>query len=208
MEFFRPIVDAERFHPHFRALLDPLREPDRTELLRWADGFPDRDGKLVSEFQVSFNSVFWEIYIYAAFKEYGFNFNWQHTSPDFSLSCATQDFVVEAVTANAAQGKLNEWDKTYQGFADLDIDRLNKEAMVRLSNSIFSKYRKYESNYAEREHVRCKPFVLAVGPFEQPFFNHQYNRPIRSVLYDIYVDEPAYTANPEIFKNGPPQGTL
>jgi hypothetical protein len=208
MDLFRPIVEEQRFHPHFRALLDPLREADRTELLRWAEGFPDRDGKLVSEFQISFNSVFWEIYLYAAFRDYGFNFNWQHRSPDFAISCPSQNFVVEAVTANAAQGKLNEWDKTYRDIAELDIDRLNKEAMVRLSNSILSKYRKYERDYAALEHVKGKPFVLAVGPFEQPFFNYQYNRPIRAVLYDIYVDEPAYAANPENFPNGPPDVPL
>jgi hypothetical protein len=138
MDLFRPVVEEHRFHPHFRALLDPLRAADRGELLRWADGFPDRDGKLVHEFQISFNAVFWEIYLYAAFKDYGFNFDWQHTSPDFVLSSAVQDFVVEAVTANAAQGKLNEWDKTYKDFGEFDIDRLNKEAIVRITTVRFS----------------------------------------------------------------------
>lgn len=204
MDFFLPIVDEGRFHPHFRALLDPLRGTDRAEFQRWAEGFPDRDGKLVSEFQISFNTVFWEVYLYAAFRAYGFAFDWRHRSPDFALEGHEQKFVVEAVTANAAQGKLNEWDKTYADFGELDIDRLNKEAIVRLSNSILSKYLKYERDYARLDHVKRKPFVLAVGPFEQPFFNHQYNRPIRAVLYDIYVDEAAHTADPAKFPNGPP----
>jgi hypothetical protein len=208
MDLFQPIVEVARFHQHFRALLDPAREPDRREFLRWADGFPDRDGKLVSEFQITFNSVFWEVYLFAAFKAYGFSFNWEHRSPDFSISNGLHDLVVEAVTANAAQGKPNEWDKTYKDFHEFDIDRLNKEGMVRLSNSILSKYRKYERDYAGLAHVKRRPFILAVGPFEQPFFNHQYNRPIRAVLYDHYVDEPAYTANPEKYPNGPPDVSL
>ena len=208
MDLFQPVVAEERYHTHFRDLLDPLRQVDRNEFLRWAEGFPDRDGKLVSEFQISFNSVFWEVYLYAVFKAYGFEFDWRHRSPDFVLSSTLQTFVVEAVTANAAQGKLNEWDKTYADFGELNIDRLNKEAIVRLSNSILSKYRKYEQDYAGLEHVKRKPFVLAVGPFEQPFFNHQYNRPIRAVLYDIYVDELAHTANPKAFPDGPPNVKL
>lgn len=208
MDLFLPVVEEARFHQHFRALLDPARAAERGEFLRWAYGFPDRDGKLVSEFQISFNSVFWEVYLFAVFKAYGFTFNWENRSPDFALSNGKHDFIIEAVTANAAQGKPNEWDKTYQDFGEFDIDRLNKEAMVRLSNSILSKYRKYERDYSSLAHVKQRPFVLAVGPFEQPFFNHQYNRPIRAVLYDHYVDEPAYTANPDKYPNGPPDVRL
>lgn len=204
MDFFQPVVDEDRFHPHFRALLDPVHSAARAEFLRWADGFPDRDGKLVSEFQISFNSVFWEVYLYASFRAYDFRLNWDHQSPDFALCHGPHEFVVEAVTANAAQGKPNEWDKTYADFGEFAIDLLNKEAMVRLSNSILSKFRKHERDYSEMAHVRRRPFVLAVGPFEQPFFNHQYNRPIRAVLYDQYVDEPAYIASPEKYPNGPP----
>ena len=206
MNLFDPVVEEGRFHQHFRALLHPLRKNDREEFLRWADGFPDRDGKLIQEFQVSFNSVFWEVYLFAVFKAYGFTLDWTHRSPDFLITAGAHQFTVEAVTANAATGKPNEWDKTYspKDFAEFNIDKLNKEAMVRLSNAILSKYRKYTTDYAVMPHVKRRPFVLAVGPFEQPFFNHQYNRPIRAVLYDHYVDEPAHTANPEKYPNGPP----
>ena len=211
MNFFEPVVAKERFHQHFKALLDPQRTVDRDEFLRWAAGFPDRDGKLVQEFQITFNTVFWEVYLFAVFKELGFKFNWSHTAPDFLLTHDDMTvFNVEAVTANAAVGKPNEWEKSYasEDFAQLDIDKLNKEAMIRLSNAIQSKYKKFKADYAALQHVHRRPFVVAVGPFEQPFFNHQYNRPIKAVLYDHYVDEPAYMANPSAFPNGPPSVKL
>lgn len=208
MDLFTPIVDAARLHPHFKALLGPKRAVGRTVLESWAEGFPDRDGKLVQEFQLSFNSPFWEIYLYAVFRDYGFEFDWSQASPDFQLSCHGQSFVVEAVTANAAQGKPNEWDVQFSLESppnlDIDIEALNREAMVRLANAIQGKARKYTDSYSKLPHVARKPFVLAIAPFEQPHFNHQYNRPIMSVLYDHYVDEPAYVRNRAAFPNGPP----
>jgi hypothetical protein len=205
LNFFEPVVEEARFHQHFKALLQESRNHEREEFLRWADGFPDRDGKLAQEFKISFNSVFWEVYLFAVFKAYGFTLDWTHRSPDFLVTLGASRFTVEAVTANAGTGKPNEWDKNYiDNLAELGIDRMNKEAMVRLSNSIWAKHRKYMMDYASLPHVQKRPFVLAVGPFEQPFFNHQYNRSIRAVLYDQYVDEPAYTSSPERYPSGPP----
>jgi hypothetical protein len=39
-------------------------------LTDWARGFIDRDGKFVKEFQTTFNSCFWELYVYAVLKRY------------------------------------------------------------------------------------------------------------------------------------------
>lgn len=208
MDLFKLIVEESRQHPHFSALMTPERAPGRKVLEEWAKGFPDRDGKMVQEFQLSFNSPFWEIYLYAVFRDYGFDFDWSHPAPDFQLSHKGNAFLVEAVTANSAQGKPNEWDLQFSldspPSLNIDIGALNREAMIRLANAIDGKARKFTNAYSKLSHVARKPFVLAVAPFEQPHFNHQYNRPIMSVLYDHYVDEPAYLRNPADFPDGPP----
>ena len=36
----------------------------------WARGFRDRDGKFVQEFQRTFDSCFWELYVFAVLKQY------------------------------------------------------------------------------------------------------------------------------------------
>lgn len=210
MKLFEPIIDEAKQHQHFKTVLAPEHAASRQVVEVWADGFPDRDGKFVQEFQISFNSPFWEIYLYAVFREYGFDFDWSHASPDFLLTHQGQSFCVEAVTANAAAGKPNEWDFRFtpEEPLELDLEALNREAMVRLANAIYGKHRKYQNSYSKLEHVAGKPFVLAVAPFEQPRFNHQYNRPIKAVLYDHYVDEPAYQKNPAAFPNGPPNRNL
>lgn len=207
LKLFKPVVEAGRLHRNFKSVLISHRKAERDLLESWVDGFVDRDGKLVKEFQTSFNSTFWEIYLFAAFKEYGFDIDFSKPSPDFLLSNGKQSVVVEAVTANAAQGKPNEWDRIFGPEEMEKIKRfkeLNKEAIIRLSNSILSKWSIYESKYKKLDHVKGKPFVIAVAPFEQPLFNHQYDRPITALLYDYYVDEDAFLDNPEYYPMGPP----
>src|SRR5207302_9000908 len=77
-----------------------------------------------------------------------------------------------------------------------DLNELNRAAMVRLLNSISEKSKKYLKSYQRLPHVAGKPFVLALTPFDQPFFYLQVQRAIEAVLYDYYVDEQAYIDDP------------
>ncbi|MDP8566301.1 hypothetical protein [Methylophilus aquaticus] len=209
MDLFTPVVDEARLHQNFISILLDGREPMRAELARWAEGFQDRDGKFVKEFQTTFNSSFWEIYLFAVFKEYGFDVDWSNQSPDFNLIADGLRVNVEAVTANAAQGKPNEWERTFETLmAKPNLNELNRESIIRLSNAILGKARKYNDYYSKLAHVARHPFVIAIAPFEQPLFNLQYNRPIKALLYDYYVDEEAFMANPSKYPNGPPVKSL
>jgi hypothetical protein len=207
MDLFTPKVSEKLLHRNFISVLIPRRKAERDLLQEWANGFVDRDGKIIQEFQTTFNSTFWEIYLYAAFKEYKFELNWQHQSPDFLVSNHKSQIVIEAVTANAADGKPNEWDKNSSKEELTQLRRfkkLNTEAIIRLSNAIISKVKLYNSKYKNLDHVKGKPFVIAVAPFEQPHFNFQYDRPIKALLYDYYVDEDLYLDAPEKYPYGPP----
>ena len=207
LDFFEPQVSDDRFHKNFSSTLGEGREAERALFNEWADGFFDRDKKIIKEFQTSFNSTFWEVYLYRAFTELGLAIDWSRPSPDFSVRSDYGDFVVEAVTAGAANGKPNEWDKTFSSEELESLKRfkaLNMEAMIRLSNAVLSKVKKYNKSYFKLDHVKHKPFVIAVAPFEQPHFNLQYDRAIRALLYDYYVDEDVYLDNPSLYPKGPP----
>ncbi|BCB26774.1 hypothetical protein SKTS_16600 [Sulfurimicrobium lacus] len=209
MDLFTPVVDEARFHPNFRNILVRGRTAERAELARWADGFPDRDGKFVHEFQTTFNSCFWELYLFAVFKDYGHSLDWSNASPDFSICAEGLRFTVEAVTANSAVGKPAEWERTVAMMKSKpDLNALNREAIIRLSNSFLGKVRQYSKHYAKLPHVARHPFVLAIAPFEQPLFNLQYNRPITALLYDYYVDEQEFIESPEKYPAGPPGKSL
>lgn len=57
------------------------------------------------------------------------------------------------------------------------------EASIRLANSVSTKYDKYHNRYEKLEHVQGKPFVLAVAPFDEPYFWIQRLDGITNVLY-------------------------
>jgi len=208
MNLFQPIVDLDKQHKNFVSIINLSNENDRKELLRWCNGFPDRDNKFVKEFQTTFNSSFWEIYLYALFKELGLKMDWSHASPDFLIEHDNKDIVVEATIAAAASGKTPEWEKDFKKGTPTRFKQMNMESIIRLANSISSKYRKYKKSYSRLNHVKANPFILAVAPFEQPHFNLQCEVPIMALLYDFYVDEDAYKDQPHLYPNGPPDVKL
>lgn len=208
MDLFEDIGLSGKQHKNFVNILKHSKRADRAELLKWCNGFPDRDNKFVTEFQTTFNSSFWEIYLYALFKEIDFKMDWSFSRPDFLLEYKGNNVVVEATISESADGKTPEWEKDLsKGIPDRFKD-MNMESIIRLSNSINKKYKKYKSSYSKLEHVRHNPFVLAVAPFEQPHFNLQCEVPIMALLYDFYVDEDAYNYAPHLFPNGPPDVSL
>lgn len=212
LDLFTPIVGPELEHPNFATVARRLNRPSELAVVRdWADGFPDRDGKFVQEFQRTFNSSFWEVYLHGVFKSYGFTMDWTHARPDFWLGAPQGQFIVEAVTANEAAGTDPEWERSAEPFQELAAKNfwpLNRRAIIRLSNALLGKVRKYNESYRLLPHVPRKPFVIAVAPFEQPFFNHQYDRPIQALLYDHYVDETAYFKDRNRYPDGPPSVSL
>lgn len=207
MDLLTPLYGPERQHPHFVSLIHPHvgRRYARNELLRWLDGFPNRDRKFIEEFQITFNSSFWEIYLHAVFCEYGFGFDWRYHAPDFMLSTPACTFAVEAVTANHANDATPEWAGkwTPEFFDNVEFNELNRVAIIRLANAFISKSRLFQDKYAKHAHVQGRPFVLAMAPFEQPGFNLQAYRAIEALLFDYYVDEEEYLANPDAFPYGP-----
>lgn len=181
MDLFTPIVPAKCLHPNFVRLIDKHCKADRDVLAQWADGFEDRDGKFVQEFQTTFNSGFWELYVFACCKELGFKVDLDFASPDFVITNFHNEFCIEAVIASNARGEDAEWEIDLK--VEQDPEHVLKTAVIRLSNAVNSKYQKYLDFYHSLKHVKDSPFVLAVGPFEQPYFWAQNDHGIRMLLY-------------------------
>jgi hypothetical protein len=190
LDLFTPVVRPDRFHPAFKKIVERLNPYDTKVLNGWAEGFVDRDGKFVTEFQTTFDSAFWELYLHAAFKELGMECDFRSPRPDFCIQ-SPEPFVVEAAVALHAQGtpavtETNPLD------VPPNFKEFNTQAIIRLSNAVHSKYKKYFESYAKLPHVAGKSFVLAIAPFDRPFFQFQGERAIEALLYRYYVDEDAY----------------
>lgn len=194
MELFKAIVDESKQHPNFKSISDAqLFQGEHAVIRKWAEGFIDRDNKFVYEFQSTFNSSFWELYLHAAFRELGFLHDYSHAAPDYVLrqeGCV--EIVAEAVIASHAEGFRPEWERPLQSDAlkGFDKEQVVALATIRLSNAICAKHTKYIESYQHLAHVEGKPFVVCVAPFEQPFFFSQNDNAVRRVLYGF--DGPIY----------------
>lgn len=81
----QPVVPESAWHPNFRAMMLQGNGYTWEVVNDWARGFVDRDGKFVREFQTTFNSSFWELYVYAVLKKYGLAIDFSHARPDFNI---------------------------------------------------------------------------------------------------------------------------
>lgn len=190
LDLFTPVIPHERFHPAFATLFADAKDADKKVFADWSEGFIDRDNKFVNEFQTTFDSSFWELYLHAVFKELEMKCDFQWDRPDFCISSPIP-FIVEATVALNARGTASvaETDPLEM---PKDFNEFNRQAIIRLSNSIHTKYKKYCGAYSTLSHVSGKPFVLAISAFDRPHFYLQAQRAIEAVLYRAYVDEDTY----------------
>lgn len=194
LNLFELQIPEDELHPNFKAI---SKDPELVKVVeRWAKGFVDRDNKFVKEFQKTFNSSFWEIYIYACLDKLNFKFDFSHTSPDFVISKNGQEYLVEAASTRNAEGfapeheKFDQFQQTSQKYwFRSDHEKLHAEvismATERIRKSFTSKYKEYLKKYQHLSHVKNKPFILAIGAFEQPYFYTQKSGAISRVLYGI-----------------------
>ena len=188
MDLFTPIVSEAEQHPNFRTVSKQHNQFNYDVVNDWANGFQDRDGKFVKEFQTTFDSSFWELYLFAVLKQLGMQVDFSVPSPDF-LVTTHGGMNIEASVALHAQGAPPEHSERRVEDIPKDLNELNRQAMLRIRNSIDTKHKKYSSLYALLDHVRNRPFVLAVTAFDGPYARLSCQRAVEAVLYGYYVDE-------------------
>lgn len=199
MRLFEPIVEESQQHANFRSIMAVGNGFNLDVINDWANGFVDRDGKFVKEFQTTFNSSFWELYLFAVLKKYGMPVDFAKEQPDFCIP--DFDLNIEATIASHSYGAQPEHARLG---ADLpnDFNRFNLQSIIRLSNSLASKHKKYIESYSQMNHVAGRAFVVAIANFDQPHSFMACQRPIEAVLHGYYVDEERYLAT------GGKEGTL
>lgn len=191
MRLFDPIVAESLQHPNFRNILAIGNGFNLDVLNEWAKGFVDRDEKFVKEFQTTFNSSFWELYLFAVLKKYNMPVDFSHAQPDFCVP--TLDFNIEAAIASHAQGGEPEHARFNKKPPD-DFNTFNHKTIIRLSNSLTAKHKKYVESYSAYDHVKDQAYVVAITNFDQPYCFMSSQRPIEAVLHGYYVDEERYLA--------------
>ena len=183
LDLFNPQVDREKWHPNFLRIAEGASQEERDLLNDWARGFVDRDGKFVKEFQTTFNSSFWEIYLHALFRETGCSRDQSHHRPDFVVTGGPfGDFTAEAVVASNPQQGAPEWTRDPTA-PPPPRETILDLACLRLAQAVLAKQSKWQDGYASLEWCQRRPFVVCVAPFDQPWASLQGTEAIDRVLF-------------------------
>lgn len=189
IDLFKVIIEEDKLHPLFkRVLTEPAFIKTHPIINSWGEGLLERRGeslKFVKEFQTTFSSSFWELYLNQAFRDLGYKIDYSKASPDFNLIRDSGGFIsVEAVTSNP------------QDYSDLISNQSSTEGLLnastlKLIGKIRDKHKLYlgdgkkKNPYCSLEHVKGNPFVLAIAPFDRRFAQSQNNTAINRVLYGL-----------------------
>lgn len=184
INLFTPIAPADKLHQNFVRTLDDGSASVREILTQWAEGFEDRDNKFIREFQTTYNSSFWELYLFAVLKQLGIGVDFSFDAPDFV--CANVPLAIEAVIASHAHGDVPEWQKTIEGIVDKDIGRAYAQSIIRLANALTNKSEAFLKRYAALPHMAGRSYIVAISNYGTQDFNIIGDVPMQWLLYDHF----------------------
>jgi hypothetical protein len=160
-DLFDLLAPDERLDPRFVELRGSRgHAPARAMMAATYRDMGDRDGNFRQQFQTDgFDARTWELYLFAAFRELGFEIDLSWPAPDFLLRQGGLTVAVEATTANAPDGY-----PAASAPDDLAERRryVEEELPIRLGSPLFSKLRR---RHWELEHVRGHPYLVAIESF-------------------------------------------
>lgn len=192
LEIFNPNLGRCKDDWHMKVKLLDKQEfiGQRIVLENWTEGFYDRDGKIIPEFQKSFHSSFWEFYLYTLFTEIGFQLDMTHPAPDYIIT-EPYKINVEAVIANIREkGRQEETRGMYDilsmitpPFAQADFYEVLDESIFRMSKAIIKKHKKFLKDYSKHEWMEKEiPYVIAACSFDQVNYGREYIYPMLTIL--------------------------
>lgn len=173
MIFFvlKPGKDRSKLHPSFLVLLEsPERIPARSVMKELGPWLAPSDPHFVSEFQTKgFDQRIWELYLWAAFRELGFDIE-QPEAPDFLCTAPGIKFTVEATTVAASvAGPLaaHPDPQTPEEMEAFLADYMPMKFGSSLSSKLNKKNAQGKSYWEQPQTANC-PFILAIADFHKP----------------------------------------
>ncbi len=205
-------LSSEQLHPKYKNLLSSEFKSYREIIQGWTDGFIDRDNKIVKEFQTTYHSSIWEFYLYALFKELGFELDQTHDRPDFIIK-KPYEVYIEAVISNIKNRGLPERNRNIEDIMSMFIPPYEQkdfystlnEAIIRQANSLSKKREKYKKNYSKCSWIDSKkPYIVALSSYDQINYGREYIYPMMALLYGKYYNpiKEAYENKSSIEKEG------
>ncbi|HFM2314472.1 TPA: hypothetical protein ACG6U3_000443, partial [Escherichia coli] len=188
MDLFSTKIAKNKLHESFKQIYqDNTYAPVREVIQSWGRGLLERSGeqtKFVKEFQTTFNSALWELYLNEMFIRLDYSVDYTKDSPDFCVTTPSgYQFNVEAVISdrphNPPAGVLFSESKFKHQ------STLKLIGKIKDKHDLFTGVNGKKFPYSTMSHVVNKPFVLALAPFDSDLSLSQNNTIINRVLFGI-----------------------
>ncbi|CDM60303.1 MULTISPECIES: hypothetical protein [Rhizobium] len=192
MDLFEPRLPETKLHDAFRLIRsDPGYGKVLPVIQNWATGLLDRKGesqKFIKEFQSTFNSSMWELYLNRAMSDLECNVDYSKSAPDFVVrGPGNYEFNIEAVISDQPPTTVQQ-----KSFSEQDFKVRGALKLVGKIRDKLNLYRGFNGKkhpYSSLSHVRGRPFVIAVAPFDSNISLLQNNELINLALFGMAPPE-------------------
>jgi len=160
-DLFDKLDNEKQIHPNYKLLKSSIGLSSAKEVIKEVSyHYKDIDGNFIDQFQSlnGFDSRVWELYLYCFFREQFFSFKRNYNAPDYMIEKLNKEIAVEAVIISR-KTSLEEAESKNQNEIE---EKLKNEIPLLYGSAIFDKMKK---KYWEKEHVKNKPFVIAIADF-------------------------------------------
>lgn len=170
MELFRELVPVEQQHPYFTALNTQKSLLSAKMIIQEImPHFIDVDGNYIRQFQTTeFDQRLWELYLFCYFNEEGISIDRTKNAPDFLLTNHIDSVAIEATIVGRKKAVSYYKLDGKPEMPEISEKELKNNMPLRFGSPLYSKLchtNKEKLHYWEYEHVKGKPFIIAIHDF-------------------------------------------
>jgi hypothetical protein len=159
-DLFQNLNNKVNQHPNFKLLSSNVALSMAKETVKEVSyHYKDIDGNFIDQFQSinGFDSRVWELFLFCFFREQFFSFKRNFNSPDYMVEKFNEEIAVEAVIVS----RKTELESNAKNDKEIQ-EKLKNDIPLLFGNALFDKMK---MKYWEKEHVKGKPFAIAIADF-------------------------------------------
>ena len=166
-DLFEIKAKENQISPHFKLLNENIGFEAAKEVIKEISyHYKDIDGNFIEQFQShnGFDSRIWELYLFCLCREEFFSFKRNSHSPDFIIEKLGTEVAIEAVIVGRKNNKT-EGEIPLKSKKEIEKE-LTNNMPLKFGSPLFDKLKK---EYWKLEHVKGKPFVIAIADYHEDF---------------------------------------
>lgn len=159
-DLFQDLNNEEKQHPFYKLLKSNISQSMAKETIQEVSyHYKDIDGNFIDQFQSinGFDSRVWELFLFCFFREQFFSFKRNFNAPDYMIEKFNQEIAVEAVIVS----RKTDFESEPKESKEIQ-EKLENEVPLLFGSALFDKMKK---EYWKKEHVKDKPFLIAIADF-------------------------------------------